>query len=261
MLNSCSSPPSSLFITFYHSKFACLQILEKVFSFLDDATSLKSVRLVCSVWAEVGVKPLGRKVGVFFNSVDFCAICRHDKEPSKDINYFNPQLAKKVNIIIGCHCSSCFLFQEDSLPGKLVTILPQIGDHVETLDLFVKDANRLNLNDVWIHYIFPNLNQKWIDPIPKCCIVTHSGDVMVEIKAPKLKTFHFSGCDGYGLNLHGTCEQVKAIVQDVLYTAKNLEEFHSESCFKQLDLSFCPKIKISNIKCTKDIHNFSVELW
>ncbi|XP_035713975.1 uncharacterized protein LOC110857749 isoform X2 [Folsomia candida] len=213
-------------------------ILEKVFSFLDDATSLKSVRLVCSVWAEVGVKPLGRKVGVFFNSVDFCAICRHDKEPSKDINYFNPQLAKKVNIIIGCHCSSCFLFQEDSLPGKLVTILPQIGDHVETLDLF-----------------------KWIDPIPKCCIVTHSGDVMVEIKAPKLKTFHFSGCDGYGLNLHGTCEQVKAIVQDVLYTAKNLEEFHSESCFKQLDLSFCPKIKISNIKCTKDIHNFSVELW
>lgn len=129
---------------------------------MDDETLLKSIRLVCPVWADIACVSLGRRCGVTFKAVESCCSCR-DKESCKDLKYFNPQLARKITIVIGCDCSpaSDENFEGDTFLEKLVHILPKINESVEELRLILHAKVGPHWREMWMAFAqnFPKLSE------------------------------------------------------------------------------------------------------
>ncbi|OXA48533.1 Oligoribonuclease [Folsomia candida] len=212
-------------------------ILQKVFCSLDTKT-LKSARLVCTLWADVGAAPLGKQGRHVFRT-------RSDLESNKAMASLNPELLKNVKILFEgyktCNCVYIICWCTPTLPLDFVWILPQISDKLETLEVFYVTAFE-PIRELWSSYNFPHLaririlaDREYLDeaePMLK---------EMAEFRPlPNLKVFSlrmFSGCRN-----PSSRAQMSTICQNLINSSPNLEEFELHSTF-YVDLTACGKLK------------------
>lgn len=195
--------------------------MERIFSFLDADTLLKSVRLVCSVWADIGAPFLGRKCGVVCKTWLPCRLY-----------HFNPQLARKTRIFTGCSCAT----RADEctcLVPYFVFFLPKICHLVETLQLKVAISTTRHWPEMWMGlYTFPNMTHLEIEANCRNDAFTER-EVPNFAILPKLKTLYFKGdrCRG----------NVGPIFQRLINSAPNLERLKYKGNFYP-HLELCRKL-------------------
>ncbi|XP_035708178.1 uncharacterized protein LOC110850285 isoform X2 [Folsomia candida] len=199
-------------------------ILHKVFCSLDTPT-LKSVRLVCTLWAEVGATILGKQGRLPFSTPPTC----------EELTSFNPKLARNIELlfrkIIKCHCiDDCSCPPNlTNLPSNFVIILPQISDKLETLELLgVKTFEPLQ--EIWSTYHFARLthisiiaNGVYLDKM------TPPAQVSPSCREPSSKDF------------------MSTICHNLVNSAPNLEEIDLKANF-YWDLTACGKLKTFQVK-------------
>lgn len=138
--------------------------MAKVFCSLDVKT-LKSARLVCTVWGDVGTTFLGRQGRLTFFSSPKYFLNYRSYTNLNELTSFNHNLAKNVTMIMKCDCPvicQCPLNQVElccHLPPKFVILLPQIFDKLETLTLYVDRTYQPGWHELWRTHQFPNLTQ------------------------------------------------------------------------------------------------------
>ncbi|XP_035712385.1 uncharacterized protein LOC110855760 isoform X1 [Folsomia candida] len=209
-------------------------ILHKVFCSLDVPT-LKSVRLVCTLWADVGATYLGKK-GRFTLSAE------------SDLTSFLPSLdtdlAKNVHLLFRrCVCYDICKCPPDltNLLSNFVLLLPQISDQLETLRFFHVNAFE-PLQEIWSSYDFRNLTQILIK-VNGLCLDKRAPPppTMAKFRAlPNLKVFHVEMWPEVRNSLLMTV--VTTIFQNLVNSAPNLEDFYLDAMF-YLDLTPCGKLK------------------
>lgn len=228
----------------FHSCPFVYQILNKIFSTLNTTylTGLKSARLVCSVWAELGAKFLDEQGSISFSTDPDIA--------SKELLSFNKNLAKNVALTI-CrdHSSTCICSLQEVqsyhyLPPNSMQCLPEIYSVMDTLQVTLQVLHP-HLDQMWNTYDFPNLTH--ISIIANILVLKNEKDIVrpeeeVEIREfrplPNLKLLR--------LKINPAWEQFSSnyapIFQRQLNASPNLEELNMEANFYP-DLTPCKYLK------------------
>ncbi|XP_021952718.2 uncharacterized protein LOC110849595 [Folsomia candida] len=203
-------------------------ILEQVFSHLDLKT-LKSVRLVCTVWDDFGAKVLGKNGRLTFSTPP------NPSHPNcKELMSFDHKLAKNITLHMkcyckyGCNCSRAEVQFNRNVPSNFATLLPQICENLDALNINVENRFNPHLHEMWSNYKFPNLTGISIS-------VTFANtldledidiDVILQMKFHPLKNLKFFSLKifpDYIPHLSGAI--FSPLCQKLLNAAPNLEEF------------------------------------
>ncbi|XP_035714107.1 uncharacterized protein LOC118438278 [Folsomia candida] len=211
-------------------------ILENVFGFLDTLT-LKSIRLVCTVWTDVGTTILGKQGRLRFST---------PRTNPAELTSFNHDLAKNMHIYFDTNLScglddSCTCPETlTNLPTKFVMILPEISDKLETLDFYRVDTLE-PLQKLWSTYHFPHLTRISIIAMGPHLDKRAPPPEMTQFRLlPNLKVFH--------LNISPGCEKnvakslMSTFCQNLVNAAPNLEDFDLDAT-TFCDLTGCRKLK------------------
>lgn len=224
--------------------------MDQIFRSLDPI-SLRSVRLVCRLWADVGASFLGKQGHlIFLSSSDYYCTSPYFTMP-RELASFNPKLAKNVTLYINYNCNiNCKCAPNTTnLPSTFATVLPSICEKLETLRFLSGRAFEPRLHEMWTTYDFPNLTHITIIATNKE-FNQHDGDMAF----PNIQQFRPLG------NLKVLCltnfllgernpseSDWSSACQGLLNAAPNLEEFTLNSVFYP-DLSPCPKLKEFNFQ-------------
>ncbi|XP_035713638.1 uncharacterized protein LOC118438051 isoform X2 [Folsomia candida] len=216
-------------------------ILYNVFSSLDTPT-LKSVRLVCTLWADVGTTFLGKQALLTYSIPPNPRNC-------KELTSFNPELARNIALQFYKDTKCCYNYpctcppNVTNLPPNFVLILPEISDKLETLKFSNLQAFEL-VQEIWCIFNFSNLTHLWITVNGK----EHGRKVPPP--PPQVETAEFRplpNLKAFFLEISPICREywskgVMTFCQNLVNSAPHLEEVDLTANF-YLDMKACGKLK------------------
>ncbi|XP_035707648.1 uncharacterized protein LOC118435552 [Folsomia candida] len=234
-------------------------ILDQVFSHLDLDT-LKSVRLVCTVWDDVGAKFLGKNGRLTFSRLPIPWYTR-----CKELTSFNHNLAKNVTLHMKCYClRDCVCSRTEVqfnriLPSNFAILLPQIFDKLSTLKVNVENRFNPHLHEMWSNYQFPNLTRISISvTLANELDLEEHVDVMLQMKFQPLKHLKVLSLKIFpNFDDHFSGVVCSPLCQKLLNVAPNLEKFDITMNFfpgltpcrklKELRLDYCECHDLPNV--------------
>lgn len=205
-----------------------------------DVPTLKRVRLVCTVWADVGATFLGKKAHLTFSTWP----------EDTGLTSFHHKLANNIQLRFNmtcfcyhiCTCSPSLT----KLPSNFAIILPKISEKLETLEFFGVRAFE-PAQEIWSTYYFPNLTR---------ISILADGDDLDEKQPPRPEMAEFRllpSLKVFFLEVSPVCRKpssravMSTICQNLVNSAPNLEEFHLNTNF-YLDLTACKNFKKLTMK-------------
>lgn len=207
-----------------------------------DTPTLKSVRLVCPVWADVGARFLGKQGRLTFSTP-------HNRIINKELTPFNHDLAKNIKLLFyttrACYCNAVCTCSP-YLPPNFVTILPEISNKLETLKFFCVRAFE-PAHEIWSAYHFPNLTH---------ISITANGEDIDNKGRPRLEMTEFQllpNLKVFSVTITPSCEKVSSKIwmstfcQKLLNSAPNLEEVDLNTSFYR-KFTECRKLRNLSLK-------------
>ncbi|XP_021959798.1 uncharacterized protein LOC110855696 isoform X1 [Folsomia candida] len=208
-------------------------LLNVIFSYLDAPTLKKSVRPVCTLWADLGAPFLGGKTTVTFSEDAQCGMSTSE---IIGLAKFHPKLAKKVKLA----ASTCPCDWSEDLPENFVKTLPKFARHVEEFEVKINSSFLPGLHKVWQarRYRFQNLTKI---SIIICASYDENEFTIVTETYPKMenvKEISFTMADQY---LPDQDDMAASICQKLLNAAPNVAEVELKASF-YLDFSSSKKL-------------------
>lgn len=153
-----------------------VQILGNIFSHLNFTALKNSVRLVCTVWADLSATFLGR------------SSCLNVSKIPKDMTSFNPRLANSISLVMESDYQipdalPRFLNRATTSDNDSPVVMPAISEFLTKLNVHIHIQNIPKRGEIWSTFKFRNrlsiLVDKWgndeipqFRPLPNLKVVT-----------------------------------------------------------------------------------------